>query len=220
LLDLTDNYQDGRIVQAAHLVAYDNLDPYLVVAADKGTASFSDIANAVAADYQYWLGDAFASGGSHGYDHKALGITARGAWECVKRHFLELGKNIQHEPFTVVGIGSMDGDVFGNALLLSPYIELLAAFSGQHIFLDPKPVAIDSSFNERKRLFELPGSSWNDYDRRLISSGGGVYLRSDKDIPLSNELKQWLGVHYKSLDGESLIRYLLMAKVDLLGWVA
>ncbi|MFI3194739.1 MAG: NAD-glutamate dehydrogenase [Methylococcaceae bacterium] len=216
LLDLTDNYQDGRIVQAAHIVAYDNPDPYLVVAADKGTASFSDIANAVAADYQFWLGDAFASGGSHGYDHKALGITARGAWECVKRHFLELGKNIQQEPFSVVGIGSMDGDVFGNALLLSPCIQLLAAFSGQHIFLDPKPIALDASFNERKRLFELSGSSWNDYDRRLISNGGGVYLRSDKDIPLSVELKQWLGIHYKSLDGESLIRYLLMAKVDLL----
>lgn len=216
LLDLTDNYQDGHSVQAAHLVAYDNPDPYLVVAADKGTASFSDSANAVAADYQFWLGDAFASGGSHGYDHKALGITARGAWECVKRHFLELGKDIQQEPVSMVGIGSMDGDVFGNALLLSPHIQLLAAFSGQHIFLDPKPRAIDAAFNERKRLFELPGSSWNDYDRRLISSGGGVYLRSDKDIPLSVELKQWLGVHYKSLDGESLIRYLLMANVDLL----
>lgn len=216
LLDLTDNYVHDQVVRAPDLVAYDDADPYLVVAADKGTAQFSDIANAVAAEYQFWLGDAFASGGSRGYDHKALGITARGAWECVKRHFRERGKDIQSEAFTVVGIGSMDGDVFGNGMLLSPCIRLLAAFSGQHIFIDPNPMAGDGPFNERKRLFELPGSSWDDYDRSLISSGGGVYSRSAKDILVSPELKKWLGLRYKFLDGESLIRYLLGASVDLL----
>lgn len=216
LLDLTDNYSGDEVVRVRNLIAYDDPDPYLVVAADKGTAKFSDIANGVAADYRFWLDDAFASGGSHGYDHKALGITARGAWECVKRHFRELGKDIQNEAFTVVGIGSMDGDVFGNGMLLSPCTRLLAAFSGQHIFIDPNPSDNASAFNERKRLFELPGSSWNDYDRTLISEGGGVYLRSAKDIPISPELKKWLSVRYKSLDGESLIRYLLAAPVELL----
>ncbi|MDD1614672.1 MAG: NAD-glutamate dehydrogenase, partial [Methylococcaceae bacterium] len=216
LLDLTDNYSDNKVVRLQNIVSHDDPDPYLVVAADKGTASFSDIANAESADYQFWLGDAFASGGSHGYDHKALGITARGAWKCVQRHFHELGKDIQNEAFTVVGIGSMDGDVFGNGMLLSPYIRLLAAFSGQHIFIDPNPSTGNAPFNERKRLFELPGSSWNDYDRTLISEGGGVYFRSDKDIPVSAELKKWLGIRYKTLDGESLIRYLLAAPVELL----
>lgn len=216
LLDLTDNYRDGKVAKLENSVSYDDPDPYLVVAADKGTAQFSDIANGVAAEYRFWLDDAFASGGSHGYDHKALGITARGAWECVKRHFRELGKDIQTEPFTVVGIGSMDGDVFGNGMLLSPCIRLLAAFSGRHIFIDPNPAEGNAAFDERKRLFELPGSSWNDYDRALLSSGGGVYLRSDKDIPMSPEVKKWLGLRYKSLDGESLIRYLLTAQVDLL----
>ncbi|MDI1293262.1 MAG: NAD-glutamate dehydrogenase [Methylobacter sp.] len=246
LLDLTDNYIDDKIVKPHNIVSYDDPDPYLVVAADKGTAQFSDIANAVSAEYQFWLGDAFASGGSYGYDHKALGITARGAWECVKRHFREIaktsapahapylrpvgkasapahapylrpvGKDIQNEAFTVVGIGSMDGDVFGNGMLLSPFIRLKAAFSGQHIFIDPNPSDSEAAFNERKRLFELPGSSWNDYERTLISAGGGVYLRSAKDIPLSPELKKWLGLRYKSLDGESLIRYLLLAPVELL----
>ena len=216
LLDLTDNYSGDSVVRPGNIVSYDDPDPYLVVAADKGTAQFSDIANAVSADYQYWLGDAFASGGSHGYDHKALGITARGAWKCVQRHFRESGKDIQNEAFTVVGIGSMDGDVFGNGMLLSPFIRLLAAFSGQHIFIDPNPSNNDAPFNERKRLFELPGSSWDDYDRTLISKGGGIYLRSDKDIPVSPELKKWLGLRYKSLDGESLIHYLLTAPVELL----
>ncbi len=234
LLDLTDNYINDKVVQPQNIVCYDDPDPYLVVAADKGTAQFSDMANAVSAEYQFWLGDAFASGGSYGYDHKALGITARGAWECVKRHFREIGeasapvgaalaamgrpvgKDIQTEAFTVVGIGSMDGDVFGNGMLQSPCIRLLAAFSGQHIFIDPNPPDSDAAFNERKRLFELPGSSWNDYDRTLISAGGGVYPRSAKDIPISAELKKWLGVRYKSLDGESLIRYLLAAPVELL----
>ncbi len=216
LLDLTDNYIDDKVVQPQNIVCYDDPDPYLVVAADKGTAQFSDIANAVSAEYRFWLGDAFASGGSRGYDHKALGITARGAWECVKRHFREMGKDIQREAFTVVGIGSMDGDVFGNGMLQSPYIQLKAAFSGQHIFIDPNPADNDAALNERKRLFELPGSSWDDYDRTLISAGGGVYSRSAKDIPVSAELRAWLGVRYKSLDGESLIRYLLAAPVELL----
>ncbi len=216
LLDLTDNYINEKVIKAPGIVAYDDQDPYLVVAADKGTALFSDLANSVSADYQFWLGDAFASGGSHGYDHKALGITARGAFECIKRHFRELDKDIQTEPFTVVGIGSMDGDVFGNGMLLSPCTRLIGAFSGQHIFIDPDPVAGDAAFKERKRLFDLAGSSWNDYDRTLISAGGGVYSRANKDIPVSPELKKWLGIRYKTLDGESLIRYLLTAPVDLL----
>ena len=217
LLDLTDNYDEAQAVShPPNLVVYDDPDPYLVVAADKGTAQFSDMANAVSMNYRFWLGDAFASGGSHGYNHKTLGITARGAWECVKRHFREMGKNIQKEAFTVTGVGSMDGDVFGNGMLLSPYIRLRAAFSGQHIFIDPNPPEGDAALLERKRLFEMPGSSWNDYNRALLSNGGGVYWRSAKDIPLSPELKKWLGVHYRSLDGESLIRYLLTAETDLL----
>ena len=216
LLDLTDNYSAEQIVPPHHIVCYDDPDPYLVVAADKGTAQFSDMANSISAEYRFWLGDAFASGGSQGYDHKALGITARGAWECVKRHFREIGKDIQTEAFSVVGIGSMDGDVFGNGMLQSPHIRLLAAFSGSHIFIDPNPVDSEAALAERRRLFCLPGSSWNDYDRALISPGGGVYLRAAKDIPVSAELKKWLGIRYKSLDGESLIRYLLAAPVDLL----
>jgi glutamate dehydrogenase len=216
LLDLTDNYTDDDIIKPEGIVVHDDPDPYLVVAADKGTAQFSDIANAVAAEYRFWLADAFASGGSRGYDHKALGITARGAWECLKRHFRELGKDIQKEAFTVVGVGSMDGDVFGNGMLLSPSIRLLAAFSGQHIFIDPNPSDCKAALKERKRLFNLPGSTWNDYDRSLISDGGGIYSRSAKDIPVSAELKKWLGIRFKAIDGESLIRYLLAAPVELL----
>lgn len=216
MLDLTDNYREADIVSPEGLVLYDDTDPYLVVAADKGTAKFSDIANNVAAENGFWLGDAFASGGSLGYDHKVLGITARGAWECVKRHFREIGKDIQNEGFTVIGVGSMDGDVFGNGMLQSRHISLLAAFSGQHIFLDPAPFDEALAFAERKRLFDLPGSTWDDYNRQLISSGGGVYLRAAKDIPVSSELKKWLGIRYKSIDGESLIRYLLTAPVELL----
>jgi len=216
LLDLTDNYQGGQTIPAPERVCHDDPDPYLVVAADKGTAQFSDIANGVAADYHFWLHDAFASGGSRGYDHKALGITARGAWECVKRHFRELGKDIQHEPFSVVGIGSMDGDVFGNGMLLSPFIRLKAAFSGKHIFLDPTPPDDGSALIERKRLFGLAGSSWDDYDRTRISEGGGVFLRSDPNIPISVQARQWLGIRYQTLDGDSLIRYLLAAQADLL----
>ncbi len=215
LLDLTDNFIDEHVVTLPGIVRYDDSDPYLVVAADKGTAPFSDVANVIAAEYSFWMGDAFASGGSKGYNHKALAITARGAWEGVKRHFREIGTDIQSTTFTVVGIGSMDGDVFGNAMLLSGFIKLRAAISGEHIFIDPEPnPAI--SFQERKRLFELPGSSWGDYDTDLVSEGGGVYLRNSKDIPVSVQLQQWLGIHYKVLDGETLIRYLLTASVDLL----
>jgi len=187
-----------------------------VVAADKGTAQFSDIANSVAKKYNYWLADAFASGGTTGYNHKQLGITAKGAWESVKRHFRELGKDIQQQPFTVIGIGSMDGDVFGNGMLLSKQIQLLAAISGKHIFIDPQPTDSQNAFVERKRLFELAGSSWNDYNRQLISAGGGVFRRDDKNIPVSKVLKKWLGIPYKRVDGETLIRYLLKTQVDLL----
>ncbi len=214
-LDLTDNYVGEQVRRLPGIVAYDDDDPYFVVAADKGTARFPDLANAVAAEYHFWLQDGFASGGSRGYNHKALGITARGAWECVKRHFRELGRDIQTQPFTVIGIGSMDGDVFGNGMLLSRCIKLRAAFSGWHIFIDPAP-DMEVSFNERKRLFDLPGSSWDDYDRDLISSGGGVFRRDAKDIPISDELRKWLGIRYRSLDGETLIRYLLSASADLL----
>lgn len=216
LLDLTDNYIQDKVSLLPGIVSYDDNDPYLVVAADKGTAQFSDLANSVAENYSYWLADAFASGGSKGYNHKKLGITARGAWESVKRHFRELDKDIQQQAFTVVGIGSMDGDVFGNGMLLSQVIQLLAAVSGEHIFIDPNPVDLHSSFLERKRLFELPGSSWNDYNRQLLSEGGGVFRRDSKDIPVSMELKKWLGIRYSKVDGETLIRYLLKAQVELL----
>ena len=216
MLDLTDNYVDETVAQLPGLVSYDDADPYLVVAADKGTAQFPDIANNVAKEYHFWLQDAFASGGSSGYNHKQLGITARGAWECVKRHFRELGKNIQEEPFSVVGIGSMDGDVFGNGMLLSPCIRLFAAISGQHIFIDPDPADQNAAYKERKRLFDTPGSSWNDYQRSLISPGGGVYSRNAKDIMISPQVRHWLGIRYQTLDGESLIRYLLSAEVELL----
>jgi glutamate dehydrogenase len=215
LLDLTDNLEGSRVLHPPDVVAYDDDDPYLVVAADKGTAHWSDRANDTAAEYGYWLKDAFASGGSHGYDHKQLGITARGAWVCVKRHFQELGRDIDKQPFTVVGIGSMDGDVFGNGMLQSSNIRLLGAFSAEHIFLDPAPDPL-AAFAERKRLFELPGSTWQDYDQALISPGGGVFRRSATDIPLSPEVRAWLGLRYSSIDGEGLIQLLLTAPVDLL----
>jgi glutamate dehydrogenase len=198
------------------IISYDDHDPYLVVAADKGTAQFSDIANSVATEYNYWLADAFASGGTKGYNHKQLGITARGAWESVKRHFRELGKDIQQQPFSVIGIGSMDGDVFGNGMLLSKHTQLLAAISGDHIFIDPQPKDNQNCFDERKRLFELPGSSWDDYNHHLISEGGGIFRRNDKNITVSDVLKKWLGIRYKNVDGETLIRYLLKAQVELL----
>ena len=170
------------------MVRYDGDDPYLVVAADKGTATFSDYANGVSQEYGFWLDDAFASGGSAGYDHKKMGITAKGAWESVKRHFRELGLDTQTQPFTVVGVGDMSGDVFGNGMLLSEQIRLVAAFDHRHIFLDPDPDPA-RSFAERQRLFDLPRSSWDDYDRALISRGGGVWPRSAKAIPLSPEAR-------------------------------
>ncbi|NOY12227.1 MAG: NAD-glutamate dehydrogenase [Deltaproteobacteria bacterium] len=215
LLDVTDNRSGDGVVQPAGIIAYDDHDPYLVVAADKGTAHLSDTANAVSDSYGFWLGDAFASGGSHGYDHKKLGITARGAWESVKRLFRERGHNIQEQPFSVVGIGDMSGDVFGNGMLLSTKIRLLAAFDHRHIFLDPDPDP-ERSFQERERLFKLPRSSWEDYNPELISAGGGVYSRQLKEIPLSPQVAKWLGVRNKTIDVPGLIRLLLKAKVDLL----
>jgi glutamate dehydrogenase len=215
LLDLTDNLQDGKIVRPPELVIYDDADPYLVVAADKGTAAWADVANEISQSYRFWLGDAFASGGAHGYHHKRLGITARGAWVCVRRHFRELGRNVDAEPITVVGVGSMDGDVFGNGMLYTPNILLRAAFDGQYIFLDPNPDPV-VSFAERRRLFELPRSTWRDYNPALLSKGGGVHRRDAKDVPLSPEVREWLGVRHSAVDGESLVRWLLTAPVDLL----
>jgi glutamate dehydrogenase len=215
LLDLTDNRKGGDIITPENIVCYDEQDPYLVVAADKGTAHLSDTANAISAEYDFWLDDGFASGGSQGYDHKELGITARGAWVSVQRHFREMGIDIQNEYFTVVGIGDMSGDVFGNGMLLSEHIRLLAAFNHRHIFLDPDPDPA-RSFTERKRLFELPRSGWNDYNSSLISQGGGVFERHAKDIPLSPEVQKWLGVRHASVDGDTLIQMLLQAPVDLL----
>lgn len=215
LLDLTDNLQEGIIVPPPNTVRRDEDDPYLVVAADKGTASFSDIANQIAAEYHFWLGDAFASGGSQGYDHKKMGITARGAWESVKCHCHALGIHPDRDDFTVVGIGDMSGDVFGNGMLLSQHIKLIAAFNHLHIFIDPNPNT-DLSFTERKRLFELPRSSWADYNPQLISRGGGVFSRSQKSIPLSPEIQQFIGSTADSLSPDALIRALLSAPVDLL----
>ncbi|NKI69459.1 NAD-glutamate dehydrogenase [Collimonas pratensis] len=215
LLDLTDNLVDGKVVPPVDVVRYDADDPYLVVAADKGTASFSDYANAVSAEYGFWLGDAFASGGSVGYDHKKMGITARGAWEAVKRHFRETGLNTQEQDFTVVGIGDMSGDVFGNGMLLSRHIKLLAGFDHRHIFLDPAPDPA-ASFAERERLFALPRSSWADYDSSLISSGGGVFPRTLKTIPLTPQVQAALGIGASELAPTELIRAILLAPVDLL----
>jgi glutamate dehydrogenase len=215
LLDLTDNIAADGIEPPPRVVRYDEDDPYLVVAADRGTATFSDVANGISDEYGFWLGDAFASGGSAGYDHKRMGITARGAWESVKRHFRELGIDTQTEDFTVVGIGDMSGDVFGNGMLLSPHIRLVAAFDHRHVFIDPTPDAA-ASFDERRRLFELQRSSWDDYDRDLISPGGGVFPRSAKSIPLSPEARAALGVETEAMPPNELIRALLRAPVDLL----
>src|SRR5262249_36604960 len=215
LLDVTDNLHAGEVAPPPDVVRYDNNDPYLVVAADKGTATFSDIANALSAEYGFWLGDAFASGGSTGYDHKGMGITARGAWESVKRHFRELGTDIETTDFTVVGIGDMSGDVFGNGMLRSRHIRLIGAFDHRHVFLDPDPEP-DQSFNERARLFALPGSSWADYDEQSISSGGRVFHRTAKSIPLAPEARAALGTDAKALTPNELIRALLTAPVDLL----
>ncbi len=216
LLDLTDNIgADGHIAHPPSVVVHDADDPYLVVAADKGTATFSDVANGVAEDYGFWLGDAFASGGSAGYDHKAMGITARGAWESVKRHFRELGKDIQRDPVSVIGVGDMSGDVFGNGMLLSRTLRLRAAFDHRHIFLDPDPDAA-RSWAERKRLFDLPTSSWNDYDRAVISPGGGVFARSLKSIPLSEEVRALLDLKAVELTPNELIGAILRSRAELL----
>ncbi|MFZ6689774.1 NAD-glutamate dehydrogenase [Undibacterium sp. SXout11W] len=215
LLDITDNIVKGAVVPPVKVVRHDVDDPYLVVAADKGTATFSDIANGVSADYGFWLGDAFASGGSVGYDHKKMGITARGAWESVKRHFRSLGVNTQDTAFTVAGIGDMSGDVFGNGMLLSEHIKLVAAFDHRHIFIDPTP-DVAASFAERQRLFNLPRSSWDDYDKKLISAGGGVYPRGAKSIKLSAEARAVLGIETEELTPVELLRVILQAPVDLL----
>ena len=215
LLDVTDNLVAGKLVPPETVVRYDADDPYLVVAADKGTATFSDIANGISQEYGFWLGDAFASGGSVGYDHKKMGITAKGAWESVKRHFREIGHDTQRTDFTVVGVGDMSGDVFGNGMLLSKHIKLVAAFNHMHIFLDPDPDPT-KSFAERKRLFALPRSSWTDYETKLISKGGGIFERSAKSIKLTAEIKQLLGVTRDQMTPNDLIRTLLVAEVDLL----
>ncbi len=215
LLDITDNVRGDKLIPPARAVRYDPDDPYLVVAADKGTATFSDTANALAAEYDFWLGDAFASGGSAGYDHKKMGITAKGAWECVKRHFRELDLDTQSHDFTVAGIGDMAGDVFGNGMLLSPHIRLVAAFNHQHIFLDPEPDAA-RTFNERERLFNLPRSSWSDYDTKLISKGGGVFPRNAKEIALSPQARLLLGIDAAKATPAEIIRAILKLPVDLL----
>jgi glutamate dehydrogenase len=215
LLDVTDNIVNGKTVVRPGIVRRDGDDAYLVVAADKGTATFSDIANAISIEYGHWLGDAFASGGSAGYDHKGMGITARGAWECVKRHFREIGVDIQSQDFTVAGIGDMSGDVFGNGMLLSKHIRLVAAFDHRHIFIDPDPDAA-AGFRERERLFKLPRSSWDDYSRKLISRGGGVYPRSAKSIALSAEARALLGLEAVAATPVEVLRAILRMPVDLL----
>ena len=215
LLDLTDNVVDGRIVHPERTVRYDGDDPYLVVAADKGTATFSDVANEIAAEYGFWLGDAFASGGSAGYDHKAMGITARGAWESVRTHARVLGKNADTDELTVVGVGDMSGDVFGNGMLRSPHLKLIAAFDHRHVFVDPAPDPA-ASFEERKRLYETPRSSWADYDEALISPGGGVFARSAKSIDVTPEMQAALGIEAQRLTPNELIKAVLTAPVDVL----
>ena len=215
LLDLTDNISDGGVVPPPEVVRYDGDDPYLVVAADKGTATFSDVANGIAKDYGFWLGDAFASGGSTGYDHKKMGITARGGWESVKRHFRELGHDVQREDFTVIGIGDMSGDVFGNGMLQSRHLRLIGAFNHREIFVDPNPDP-ETSWEERRRLLELPRSSWSDYTRERISPGGGVFPRTAKSISLSAAARRALDVEESTMTPNDLIRALLRAPVDLL----
>jgi glutamate dehydrogenase len=215
MLDITDNLVEGNVVHPERVVRHDGDDPYLVVAADKGTATFSDIANAISEDYGFWLGDAFASGGSVGYDHKKMGITARGAWEAVKRHFREMGRDVQASDFTVAGIGDMSGDVFGNGMLQSRHTKLIAAFNHLHVFVDPDPDPA-ASYAERERLFALPRSSWDDYDRALISAGGGVWSRADKLIRLSDEMRAALDVRDEALTPDELIRVILRMPVDLL----
>ena len=215
LLDVTDNLVGGKVAPPSGVVRHDGDDPYLVVAADKGTATFSDVANALAHEYGFWLGDAFASGGSHGYDHKGMAITARGGWESVRRHFRELGIDTQTTDFTVIGIGDMSGDVFGNAMLLSRHIRLVGAFNHLHVFIDPDPDP-EAAFAERERLFALPRSTWDDFDRSVLSAGGGIYPRSAKSIPLGPEARRALGIEAGSLTPNELIAAMLKAPVDLL----
>lgn len=215
LLDITDNIHDDKIIPPVNVVCYDEADPYLVVAADKGTATFSDIANSISKEYNFWLDDAFASGGSAGYDHKKMGITARGAWESVKRHFRELGINLNTTDFTVVGIGDMSGDVFGNGMLLSDHIKLVGAYNHLHIFIDPNPDA-KISFEERQRLFNLPRSNWTDYKAELISKGGGVFSRSAKSIKITPEMKKTFSIEQDYLVPNDLIRAIITAPVDLI----
>src|SRR5208282_6326698 len=216
LLDITDNIGSGStgVLPPADVVRHEGDDPYLVVAADKGTATFSDIANDIAIAHDFWLGDAFASGGSAGYDHKKIGITARGAWESVKRHFREIDVDVAAAPFTVVGVGDMSGDVFGNGMLRERTIKLLAAFDHRDIFIDPDPDP-ERTFAERQRMFDLPRSSWQDFDKALISKGGGVYPRSAKGIRLSAQAQQLFGVGER-LTPQELIRAILKAPVDLI----
>jgi len=215
MLDITDNFAQGKVVPPGGVVRYDGDDPYLVVAADKGTATFSDIANGIAGEYGFWLGDAFASGGSAGYDHKKMGITARGGWEAVKRHFRELGRDIQAEDFTAVGIGDMSGDVFGNGMLLSRHTRLVGAFNHLHVFVDPDPDP-EASFRERERLFALPRSSWSDYDAKLISAGGGVFERKAKSIAVTPQMAALFDIRAAQVTPNELIRAMLRAPVDLL----
>ena len=215
LLSITDNLANDRVIHPEDVVIHDGEDPYFVVAADKGTATFSDVANAISLERGFWLGDAFASGGSNGYDHKAMGITARGAWISVQRHFLEMGVDVQRQPVRVVGCGDMSGDVFGNGMLLSKAIKLVAAFDHRHIFIDPDPDPA-KSFAERQRLFALPRSSWDDYDRELLSKGGGIYARSEKSIPLAKEAREALGIDAVAIEPAALISAILKSPADLI----
>jgi len=216
LLDITDNLDSGDILPPQQVVRYDDNDPYLVVAADKGTATFSDIANELATDRKFWLNDAFASGGSNGYDHKKMGITAKGAWISVQRHFRELGVDVQEQPISVIGIGDMAGDVFGNGMLCSTKIKLLAAFNHLHIFIDPTPSNLDACFDERQRLFDTPRTSWADYNTKLISEGGGIFERSAKSIPVSPQMAKAFDIKQAKVTPTELISLLLKAQVDLL----
>src|SRR5699024_1186750 len=217
MLDITDNREGARVAVPAHDVCHDGEDPYLVVAADKGTAAFSDTANEVSREYGFWLDDAFASGGTAGYDHKWMGITARGAWESTKRHFRELGTDVQREDFTVVGTGDMSGDVFANGMRRSRHTKLIAAFNHLHIFIDPDPEP-DAAFDERERLYNTPRSTWRDYDSSLIAQGGGVFDRSARSVPISEEMRRVfdLGDDVTELTPNELIKALLQAPVDLL----